>query len=50
MGKSLREKSPNTEFFWSVFSRIRTVYADLRSKCPYSVQMQENTDRKKLRI
>ena len=25
-GLSLREKCPNTEFFWSVFSRIRTEY------------------------
>ena len=32
---ALREKCPITEFFWSVFSRIRTEYGDLRSKfCP----------------
>ena len=37
-------------FFWSVFSCIRTEYGDLRSKSPYSVQMQENTDQKKPRI
>ena len=36
--------------FWSVFSCIRTKYEDLRSKSPYSVQIQENTDQKKLRI
>ena len=29
-------------YFWSVFSRIRTV----RSISPYSVQMRENTDQK----
>ena len=37
-------------FFWSVFSCIRTKYGDLRSKSPYSVRIQENTDQKKLRI
>ena len=31
-------------FFWSVFSRIRNEYGDLRSKSPYSVRMRENTD------
>ena len=35
---SLREKRPNTEFFWSVFSRIRTEYAERRSISPYSVK------------
>ena len=33
--------------FWSVFSCIRTEYGDLRSKYPYSVRIQENTDQKK---
>ena len=37
-------------FFWSLFSCIRTEYGDFRSKSPYSVQRQENTDQKKLRI
>ena len=37
-------------FFWSVFSRIRTEYGDLRFKSTYSVRIQENTDQKKLRI
>ena len=37
-------------FFWSVFSCIRTEYGDLLRKSPYSVQIQENTDQKKLRI
>ena len=30
---SLREKCPNRSFIWSVFSRIRNEYGDLRSKC-----------------
>ena len=47
---ALREKCPNTEFFWSVFSYIRTEYGDLRSKSPYSVRIQKNTDQKKLHI
>ena len=37
-------------FFWSVFSNIRTEYEDLRSKSPYSLRIQENTDHNKLRI
>ena len=37
-------------FFWSVFSRIRTEYGEMRSISPYSVWMRENTDQKKLRI
>ena len=37
-------------FFWTVFSRIRTEYGEIRSISPYSVQMRENTDQKKLRI
>ena len=41
---TLPEKCPNTEFFWSVFSRIRTEYGEI------IVQMRENTDQKKLRI
>ena len=36
---SLREKCPNTEFFWSVFPCIRTKYGDLQSKSPYSVRI-----------
>ena len=35
---------------WFVFSFIRTEYGDLRSKSPYSVRIQENTDQKVLRI
>ena len=37
-------------FFWSVFSCIRTEYGYLRGKSWYSIQIQENTDQKKLRI
>ena len=36
--------------FWSVFSRIRTKYGEIRSISPYSVRMRENTDQKILRI
>ena len=42
----LRETFPCWEFFWSVFSRIRTEYGDLRRKSPYSVWMQKNMDQK----
>ena len=37
-------------FFWSVFSRIRTEYGEIRSISPYSVPMRQNTDQKKLCI
>ena len=41
-------------FFWSIFSCIRTGYGNLirklLHKSQYSVQIQENTDQKKLRI
>ena len=43
---SLREKCPYSEFFRSVFSRIRTEYGEIRSVSPYSVQMPEDTDQK----
>ena len=36
--------------FWSVFSWIRAKYGDLRSKSPYLVRLEENTDQKKLCI
>ena len=49
MKESLREKCPDTEFFWSVFSRIRTEHGDLHRKSPYSVRIRENTDEIKLR-
>ena len=34
-------------FFWSVFSRIRTKYGEIRRKSLYSVRIRENTDQKK---
>ena len=37
-------------FFWSVFSCIRTKYGDLLRKFPYLIRIQENMDQKKLRI
>ena len=46
----LRENCQNTEFFWPLFSHILTEYEDLLRKSPYSVQIRENTDQKKLRI
>ena len=39
-----------TVFFCSVFSHILTKKEDLWSKSPYSVQIQKNTDQKKLLI
>ena len=44
---TLREKHPYSEFFWWIFSRIRTEYGEIRSISPYSVQMGKNTDQKK---
>ena len=43
---ALRKKSPYSEFFWSVFSRIWTEYSETRSISPYSVRMKENKDQK----
>ena len=42
----LRKNCPDKEFFWSVFFRIWTEYADLLSKSLYLVQIRENTDQK----
>ena len=39
---TLREKCFNLEFFWSVFSRIRTEYGNLQSNSPYLVRIWEN--------
>ena len=33
--------------FWSLFSRIRTEYGEIRSISPYSVRMREHADQKK---
>ena len=35
-----------TEFFWSLFSPIRTEYRDLQNKSPYSVRMRVIRTRK----
>ena len=43
---SLSKMCANTEFFWSIFSRIWTEYGDLFHWSPYSVQMRKNTDQK----
>ena len=43
----LREKCPYSELFWSLFSRIRTEYGEIRSISPYSARMWENTDQNK---
>ena len=40
---TLREKCPYSELFWSVFSRIRTEYGEMRSISPYSVRMRMQT-------
>ena len=40
----MREKSPYSELFWSVFSRIRTQYREIPLISPFSVRMRENTD------
>ena len=41
---SLRKKLLYSEFFWSVSSRIRTKYGEIRNTTQYSVRMRENTD------
>ena len=41
---SLHKKCPYSGLFWSVFSRIRTEYEEIRNISLYSVRMQENTD------
>ena len=40
----LRKKCPQSELFWSVFSRIMTKYGEIRNISPYSVRMRENAD------
>ena len=42
----MREKCSYSDFFWSVFSRIRTEYREKFHISSYSVQMRENTDQK----
>ena len=41
---TLRKMCPYSEFFWSVFSRIRSDYGEILCIAPYSVRMRENTD------
>ena len=43
---TLREKCPYSEFFWSVFSCIRTEYGEILCISPHSIQMRENADQK----
>ena len=43
---TLREKCPYLDFFWSVFSQIRTEYGEILQISPYSVRMRETTDQK----
>ena len=43
----LREKSPHSGLFWSVFSRIWTEYRKMLRISPYSVRMHENMDQNK---
>ena len=47
---TLPEKYLYSEFFWSVFSRIRTEYEEILRISLYSVQMLENTDQKNSEI
>ena len=44
--RSLHYKCRYLEFFWSVFSCIRSEYGNLQSKSPYLVPMWENADQK----
>ena len=47
--RALYEKSPNTEFFLvCIFPNLEWIRR-FKSKYPYSVQIRENTDQKKLR-
>ena len=43
---TLLKKCPHSEFFWSVFSHLRTVYGETLCISPYSAWMRENTDQK----
>ena len=42
----MREECPYLEYFWSVFSRIRTEYGEIVRISPYLVRMWENMDQK----
>ena len=41
---TLRERCPYSEFFLSVFSRIRTEYGEILRISQFSVRMRENND------
>ena len=41
-----REKCSYSEFFWSVFSRIRTEYGEILRISSYLIRMRENTEQK----
>ena len=41
---TLRKKSPYSELFWSLFSRIRTEYGQILRISPYLVRMWQKTD------
>ena len=41
---TVRESSPYSELFWSIFSRIWTEYRQILHIPPYFAQMRENTD------
>ena len=43
---SLGEKCPYSQISWSVFSRIRTEYGEIRRIFPYLVRTPENTGQK----
>ena len=42
--KTIHHHHHHSELFWSAFSRIQTVYGEMRSISPYSVQNRENAD------
>ena len=42
----MREKSPYSEVFWSVSSRIGTEYGEIQNTSPQLFQMREKTDQK----
>ena len=42
--KNLFYQFPCSELFWSVFSRMRTEYGEIRSIFPHSVRMRENVN------
>ena len=43
--KTLREKCPYSELFWSVFSRIRPEYGEIQFKCgKMQTKITQNAD------